>query len=355
MLAMRDAVAEDTEARVSGGKAVLCPFGRGPDLPCDNSARGEGGGMRRVSIVIPCFDEEEALGALFERLDAVLASHPGIAFEVVCVNDGSRDATLERLLAMQPQHPELVVVDLSRNFGKEAALSAGLAAATGDAVIPMDADLQDPPELIGEMVRLWGEGAEVVVARRTDRSSDSMTKRWSAHAFYKIHNAMSDVAIPEDVGDFRLMDRAAVDVLNALPENRRFMKGLFAWVGFRTATVDYRRERRSAGGTRFNGWRLWNLALEGITSFSLLPLRVWSYVGAFVALCSLAYAAWLLVRTLLHGIDVPGYASLMVAVLFLGGLQMIGIGIIGEYLGRAYLESKRRPAFVVRKVYRAGP
>jgi glycosyltransferase involved in cell wall biosynthesis len=268
------------------------------------------------------------------------------------VNDGSTDATLERLETLRPRNASLVVVDLSRNFGKEAALSAGLAAASGDAVIPMDADLQDPPELVVEMISIWEKGSEVVLARRSDRSADSWMKRMSARSFYKIHNALSDVRLPEDVGDFRLLDRAAVDAVNGLPENRRFMKGLFAWVGFRTTVVEYVRAPRASGSSRFNGWRLWNLAVEAITSFSLMPLRVWTFIGAGVALLSLFYATWIVVRTLVFGIDVPGYASLIVAILFLGGLQLIGIGIIGEYVGRGYLESKRRPAFVVRKVLR---
>jgi glycosyltransferase involved in cell wall biosynthesis len=310
--------------------------------------------MNRLSIVIPCYNEEASLEALLERLDRALAAVPDASFEIVCVNDGSTDATLERLVEIQGRRNDVVVVDLSRNFGKEAALSAGIAVATGEAVVPMDADLQDPPELVGDMVRLWRQGFEVVLARRSDRSTDSMLKRLSARAFYKVHNAMSDVAIPEDVGDFRLMDRVAVDVLNALPENRRFMKGLFSWVGFRTASVDFARASRATGASRFNAWRLWNLALEGITSFSLLPLRVWTYLGAAVAVFSLGWGTWILTRTLVHGKDVPGYASIIVAVLFLGGLQLIGIGIIGEYVGRTYLESKRRPAFVVRKVFGVG-
>lgn len=313
--------------------------------------------MNRISIVIPCYNEEASLDRLVDRLDKAIDAVPAAAFEIVFVNDGSTDATLQRLLELQRERTDLVVVDLSRNFGKEAALSAGISTASGEAVIPMDADLQDPPELVAELVRHWREGAEVVVARRSNRSADSILKRTSARAFYRVHNAISEVPIPDDVGDFRLMDRCAVDVLNSLPESRRFMKGLFSWVGFRTASVEYVREARSTGTSRFDAWRLWNLAVEGITSFSLVPLRMWSYVGASVAVFSLFWGTWILVRTLVQGRDVPGYASIIVAVLFLGGLQLIGIGIIGEYVGRTYLESKRRPAFVVRKVYRpdSGP
>ena len=306
--------------------------------------------MKTLSLVVPMYNEMEAVAPLLAAIDAVRL--PGYSFEIVFVNDGSIDETLARLVAAADSRSDLVVVDLSRNFGKEAALSAGLAAAGGDAVIPIDADMQDPPELIREMVGKWEQGVEVVVAHRRDRSADSLVKRWSASLFYRLHNLMSDVKIPPDVGDYRLMDRVVVDVLNALPENRRFMKGLFAWAGFRTASVEYDRHPRASGHTSFNGWRLWNLALEGITSFSLLPLRVWTYVGVTVSLVSLLYGSWIVIRTLIYGKDVPGYASLIVAILFLGGLQLIGIGIIGEYLGRNYLESKRRPAYVIRKIFR---
>jgi len=311
--------------------------------------------MKTVSLVICFYDEEHAIPALFDRIAALERAIPGYRLEIVCVNDGSTDGTLDALLARQVGRERMVVLDLSRNFGKEAALSAGLAHASGDAVVPMDADLQDPPELIPEMLARWEEGFEVVLAKRSDRSTDSVSKRVAAGWFYRVHNAMSDIRIPADVGDFRVIDRCVVDVLNSLPENRRFMKGLFAWAGFRTATVEYRREPRSAGRSRFGGRRLWNLAVEGITSFSLMPLRVWSYVGALVAAGSLAYGAYILVRTLVYGRDWPGYASLIVAILFLGGLQLIGIGIIGEYLGRTYLEAKRRPAYIVRKGFREPP
>ena len=309
--------------------------------------------MKRISIVICCYNEEAAVDALAARLATLAQSLARYEFETVWVNDGSDDATLERLLALRAAHPNAVVVDLSRNFGKEAALSAGLATASGDAVVPIDADLQDPPEVVVDLVAQWERGFEVVLARRSDRSEDSVAKRTAAGWFYRLHNLVSDVRIPADVGDFRLLDRCVVDVINALPENRRFMKGLFAWAGFRTATVDYHRPARSAGPSRFGGWRLWNLALEGFTSFSLVPLRVWSYIGAVVALLSLLYALVVVADVLLHGREVPGVASAIVAVLFLGGLQLIGIGIIGEYLGRTYLESKRRPAYVIRKVFRA--
>jgi glycosyltransferase involved in cell wall biosynthesis len=308
---------------------------------------------RLISLVVPMYNETEALGALFSRLDAVLPSLDSYAFEIVCVNDGSTDATLEQLTQIAQSRREIVVVDLSRNFGKEAALSAGLAIASGDAIVPIDADLQDPPEVIGEMLAKWEEGFEVVLAKRGDRSSDTAAKRFTARSFYRVHNAVADVKIPDDVGDFRLMDRVVVDALNALPESRRFMKGLFAWVGFRSTTIEYRRDPRSAGTTKFNAWKLWNFALEGIASFSISPLKIWTYVGVVVALFAMGWGGWIAVRTLVWGVDVPGYASLLVAILLLGGLQLVGIGMIGEYLGRAFIESKRRPAYLIREVIRS--
>jgi glycosyltransferase involved in cell wall biosynthesis len=217
----------------------------------------------------------------------------------------------------------------------------------------MDADLQDPPELIPRMVELWRGGAEVVLAQRTDRSSDGFLKRRVSELFYKVHNGLSDFALPENVGDFRLMDRVVVDALRQLPERQRFMKGLFAWVGFRTRSIDYRRGARAAGTSKFSGLRLWNFALDGITSFSTLPLRIWSYLGAIGALLSFSYGAYILLRTLVQGVDVPGYASLLAATLFVGSLQLVSIGILGEYIGRIYIESKQRPRYIVRSVRRS--
>ncbi|MEO6171563.1 MAG: glycosyltransferase, partial [Arenimonas sp.] len=229
-------------------------------------------------------------------------------------------------------------------------LTAGMQYASGDAVIPMDADLQDPPELISAMLAEWEKGFEVVLAKRQDRQSDSLFKRTSARGFYRFINWLSDIKIPEDVGDFRLMDRVVADVVRQLPENHRFMKGLFAWAGFRTTSIDYTREKRTHGKTKFNGWELWNLALEGITSFSTAPLRIWTYLGFLVATVAFIYGAGIIIDTLIHGNKVPGYPSLLSIILFLSGLQIAGMGIIGEYLGRAYLESKRRPVFVARSV-----
>jgi glycosyltransferase involved in cell wall biosynthesis len=304
-----------------------------------------------LSLVVPVFNEAETVSLFIGRVKEAFVESNNIKLDVVFINDGSKDDTLERLLELQKQHSQIRIADLSRNFGKEAALTAGLQLASGHVVVPIDVDLQDPPELILEMIKKWREGFDVVVGKRINRDSDSWTKRKSAAWFYRIHNKISDPKIPEDVGDFRLMDRSVVDALNQLPESRRFMKGLFAWVGFRIAAVEYARPERVAGTTKFNGWRLWNFALEGITSFTTAPLRIWTYVGGIVALVSLLFAIFMVLKVLFYGVDVPGYASVVVAVTFLGGLQLIGIGTIGEYLGRSYIESKRRPIYIVRRIY----
>lgn len=303
-----------------------------------------------ISVLCPFYNEEKAIEQFFARLLPILDSL-GSPYEIICVNDGSRDGTLAALLSKARQHRQVKVVDLSRNFGKEAALTAALDYATGDAVVPIDADLQDPPELIPEMVEKWKAGAEVVLARRSQRNSDSVLKRTTAAWFYLILNRLADIGIPKNVGDYRLMDRRVVDAVKALPESRRFMKGIFAWVGFRTETLDYVREERVAGASKFNGWHLWNFALEGITSFSTVPLRAWLYIGFSIALISIVYGLAIVTKTVVFGVQVPGYASLIVSVLFLGGVQLIGIGVLGEYIGRIYLESKRRPIYIVREVH----
>jgi glycosyltransferase involved in cell wall biosynthesis len=307
--------------------------------------------MTKLSIVVPVFNEVEAIKAVVVRLQEVFRPHPEISLEIVFVNDGSTDDSLEAMLQQKPQGMKVRVIDLSRNFGKEAALTAGLQHASGDAVVPMDVDLQDPPEVILEMIAKWREGYEVVLARRTDRSADSWAKRTSAAAFYRLHNKIASPMIPENVGDFRLMDRRVVEALKQLPESQRFMKGLFAWVGFRTAVVDYTRAKRAAGTSKFNGWKLWTFAIEGVTSFSNFPLRIWTYLGVAVSLSSFIIAFVAIIRVFLLGRDVPGYASLFVAVNFLGGVQLIGIGVLGEYLGRSYFESKRRPVYLIRHIY----
>ena len=300
-----------------------------------------------VSLVVPCHNEAENLSALYERVLAVM-EQTGKSWEMVCVNDGSKDDTLDRLLALHRRDPRVVIIDLSRNFGKEAALTAGLDHARGDCAIPLDADLQDPPELIPELLAKWNEGFDVVNAVRLSRDGESWIKSASAHAFYRIINRMSDVDIPEDTGDFRLLSRPALEAIRMLPERRRFMKGLFAWVGFRTASVYYHREPRHAGKTKWNYWRLWNFAVEGITSFSQVPLQLAVYLGFLVSLLAFLYAIWLIISTLVFGNSVKGYPSMMVTLLFLGGIQLIALGVIGEYLGRIYEETKGRPLYIVR-------
>ncbi|WMT48369.1 MAG: glycosyltransferase family 2 protein [Acidithiobacillus caldus] len=306
-----------------------------------------------VSLVIPCRNESENLSALYVRAAAVM-ERIAEPWEMVCVNDGSTDDTMARLLALHREDPRVVVIDLSRNFGKEAALTAGLDHVRGDCAIPLDADLQDPPELIPELLAKWKEGYDVVNAVRLSRDGESWLKRASAHSFYRVINRMSDVEIPADTGDFRLLSRPVLEALKTLPERRRFMKGLFAWVGFRTTNVYYHREPRHAGRTKWNYWRLWNLAVEGITSFSQVPLQLAAYLGLVVSLLAFLYAIWLVISTLVYGNSVKGYPSMMVTLLFLGGVQLMALGVIGEYLGRIYEESKRRPVYLVRQAWGSG-
>ncbi len=306
---------------------------------------------KKISIITPFYNEEEGVDYFYEALLPIFSQIEDIEFEVICVDDGSRDATLNKLISVAEKDYRFSVIELSRNFGKEAALTAGIDAAAGDAIIPIDADLQDPPELIPEMIKEWRNGAEVVLARRIDRSSDSFLKRKTAEIFYRFHNSLSTIQIPENVGDFRLMDRIAVDALKQLPEQHRFMKGLFAWIGFKTVTLDYVRQPRITGTTKFSGWKLWNFALEGITGFSAAPLKFWSYLGGIGALVTFFYAIFIISRTLIYGVDIPGYASLLVAVLFFGSLQLISVGMLGEYIGRIYMETKHRPLYLIRKQY----
>lgn len=299
-----------------------------------------------LSIVIPIYNEADGLDVLFGRLTPVL---DGITrdWEVICVNDGSRDDTLSRLKTLHEKEPRIKLVSLSRNFGKEAALTAGLFHAAGQAVIPMDADLQDPPELIAEMLAKWKEGYKVVLATRRTRHGEGWFKRGSAWAFYKLMGSVMAINLPANTGDFRLMDRQVVQVMRLLPERTRFMKGLFAWVGFTTAQIYYDRPQRAVGAPVQSIGKLWGLAKDGIFSFTTLPLRFTTYLGTAISIVAFAYAAWLILRTILFGVDVPGYASIMAAVLFMGGVQLICLGILGEYVGRIYRESKQRPLFII--------
>ncbi|MEY2335293.1 glycosyltransferase family 2 protein [Acidithiobacillus ferrianus] len=306
-----------------------------------------------VSIIIPCHNEAGNLATLYARVRAVM-DPSGEPWEMICVNDGSSDDTLLQLIALHRQDPRIRVIDLSRNFGKEAALTAGLDAARGEAAIPLDADLQDPPELIPDLLAHWREGFDVVNAVRLSRDGESWIKRASAHLFYRIINRLSDVEIPPDTGDFRLLSRPVLDTLRTLPERRRFMKGLFAWVGFRSTNIYYHRAPRHTGKTTWNYWRLWNFAVEGITSFSQVPLQLAAYLGVLVSLLAFLYAIWLVARTLVYGNPVKGYPSIMVTLLFLGGVQLMALGVIGEYLGRIYEESKQRPVYLIRQVWESG-
>ena len=302
-----------------------------------------------LSVVVPVKNEEESILPFVARVGAIL---DGIAaeegWEILFVDDGSSDGTLAAIAAANQRDPRVRALSLSRNFGKEAALSAGLDHARGRAVVPMDVDLQDPPEVLPEMVAKWRDGYEMVFGVRRCRDSDGWAKRVTAGLYYRAHNAVSHDKIPENAGDFRLMDRKVVEVIRKLPERNRFMKGLFAWAGFRQAAVEYDRAERATGTTKFNGWKLWTLALDGITSSSTAPLRIWSYIGALVALFALGYAGFLAAATLVFGNAVPGYASIMVSVLFLGGVQLISLGVLGEYVGRILTETKQRPLYVVR-------
>ncbi|MBW9244079.1 glycosyltransferase family 2 protein [Pseudomonas paracarnis] len=302
----------------------------------------------KISLVVPVFNEEAAIPFFYEE---VRTCKQLIQYEIelIFVDDGSSDKTCSIIESLVVSDSLVTFVRFSRNFGKEAALFAGLDYSTGDAVIPIDVDLQDPISVIPLLIEKWQSGYDVVLAKRVDRQADSYMKRVSAEMFYRLHNKISNPKIEENVGDFRLMSRQVVEEIKTLPERHLFMKGILSWVGFDTAIVEYTRADRVAGTSKFNGWKLWNLALEGITSFSTIPLRMWTYLGMLVATFSLFYAIWMVADKLIWGNAVPGYPSIMTAILFLGGVQLIGIGVLGEYVGRIYIEAKRRPKYIVKK------
>ena len=303
-----------------------------------------------LSLILPCYNEAETISSFFCKVLPIL-DQLEITYEIICINDGSIDDTLERLVEQKKTIPQLKIIDFSKNFGKDAALSAGLDFSMGKCVIPMDCDLQDPPELIPEMIEIWkSQNVDVVLAKREDRSEDSFTKRATAGLFYKIFNRLSDLKIPENVGDFRLMDRKVVNVVKSFRERKRFMKGLFSLAGFKCTSIGYKRPMRASGQSKWNYWKLWNYALDGVTSFSTAPLKISTYFGILVTLLAFLRGGWILIRTLIFGVDVPGYASIMTAILFFGGVQLISLGIIGEYLGRIYLETKQRPLYIVREI-----
>jgi len=303
-----------------------------------------------LSILCPCFNEESTIKIFLEKLIPIMQNVQR-PYEIIFINDGSTDNTLNVLLKAKSKNPQIRILNLSRNFGKEAALTAGLEHAMGEVVIPIDADLQHPPEIIIEFIKKWEDGFDVVVGKRTVRTGEGVIKKLTAKYFYKFHNQISDVEIPYNVGDFRLMSRKVIEALKRLPENERFMKGLFAWVGFNTAVVEYEQAPRAAGKTSYNGWKLWDFALDGITSFSTLPLRIWMYIGFLISFLSFLYGSAIVINTLILGVDTPGYASMITVILFLGGIQLIGIGILGEYIGRIYKETKKRPLYIIEKEY----
>lgn len=300
----------------------------------------------KISLVVPVFNEEDTIPIFYQ---AVRKEMPEYEVEIVFINDGSTDGTESIINALAVSDPLVKPLSFTRNFGKEPALFAGLENATGDAVIPIDVDLQDPIEVIPKMIEKWQTGADVVLAKRNDRSTDGHLKRKTAEWFYRLHNKISSPNIEENVGDFRLMSRKAVENIKLLPERNLFMKGVLSWVGGRVEVVEYTRAERVAGTTKFNGWKLWNLALEGITSFSTLPLRMWTYIGLFVAGLSFIYGSWMILDTVIFSNPVRGYPSIIVSILFLGGVQLIGIGVLGEYVGRIYIEVKKRPRYILKE------
>lgn len=307
---------------------------------------------KMVSLVVPVFNEEEALPSFLKAirpciLEARQLLGPGGRVEIVFVDDGSQDGTVSIIRESKSPDYDINLVRLSRNFGKENAVAAGLKHARGQAVVPMDVDLQDPPELLPDMVRIWLQGRLIVNAKRSHRGSDSLIKRATSEWFYSVFNRMSDHAIEPNVGDFRLLDRKVVEIINSLTERVRFNKSIFSWVGFDPYTISYERPARSAGSTKWNYWKLWNFALDGLTGSTTLPLRIWTYVGSILVLLMVFFASFIILRALIWGIDVPGYASLMVVMLLVGAVNLVAIGIFGEYLGRVLIEVRGRPSYLV--------
>ena len=301
-------------------------------------------------MLVPVLNEQESVALYVQTTRSVLETAE-VDFEFLFINDGSSDQTFQRLIELANAEKRIRIINLSRNFGKEIALTAGIDHANGDVLIPMDVDLQDPPELIPEFLEKWREGYDIVYGIRSQRRHDSFMKRTTAAWFYKVFNRLSRIQIPPNAGDYRLIDRRVADVIRKMPERNRFMKGLFAWVGFDSIGVLYERPGRTAGRTKWSHWRLWNFALDGLISFSTLPLRVWTYLGAIVAILSFCYGSFIVIRTLALGADIPGYASMLTIILFLGGLQLLSIGVLGEYLGRLFIEVKQRPQYIIESMY----
>lgn len=304
---------------------------------------------KKITVIVPFYNEEDSVDLFFDVVHPVL-KHTHMCYEIICINDGSKDETLAKLLKQKQNISAIKIINFSRNFGKESAITAGLDFATGDCIIPMDSDLQDPPELILEMLKKWELGFDVVLGKRIDRSKDTFFKRITSWGFYKVCKQLMDIELPSNVGDFRLMDRKVVDEIKKMRERTRFMKGLFSYAGFKTTCIEYERPERSAGKTKWNYWRLWNYAIDGITSFSTVPLKIMTYTGLMLTLIAFSRGLWIIGKVIFSGIDVPGYASLMVAILFFSGVQLLGLGIIGEYIGRIYTETKQRPIYIVQDI-----
>lgn len=307
--------------------------------------------MKKISLIVPCFNEEDSLTPFIDVIKSIFNQIPQYDYEIVFINDGSFDKTREIIIDLSKTDSKIKLVDLARNFGKEIALTAGLDYSTGDAVIPMDVDMQDPPEVILEFVKKWEEGYDVVYGIRASRNGDSFMKKFTAFLFYRVINFLSDTSIPKDTGDFRLMDRKVVEVLSTMKEKHRFMKGIFAWVGFNQIGINYVRNPRLAGTSKFNFVKLFALAWEGITSFSVRPLRLASFSGFIISVIAFFYGTYIVVRSALMGSDVPGYPSLIAIILFLGGIQLISIGLLGEYTGRIYSETKGRPLYIINQTH----
>lgn len=300
-----------------------------------------------LSVIVSMYNEEDSLKSFFTEIQKVLNSLKKYSYEIVCIDDGSTDKTFSLLTQYAKKDERIKVIKFSRNFGKEYGMMAGLKYCRGKAAIPIDVDLQDPPELIERFVEKWEQGYDMVYGIRKDRQSDTFLKRMTAKMFYKIYNLMTRSPIPYNAGDYRLLDRKVINAILSLRENNIFMKGIFGWTGFKSVGIKYTRQKRVAGESKWNYWKLWNFALDGITASTTLPLRIWSYLGTLLAMSGMAYALYIIIRTIIKGIDVPGYASLLVFILVLGGIQMIILGIIGEYIGRIFMEVKNRPLYIV--------
>ena len=300
-----------------------------------------------VSIIVSMYNEEDSLDLFFNKINDVIEENSKYNFEIICIDDGSVDSTYDKLVKYAKKDKKVKIIKFSRNFGKEYGMMAGFKFCNGKCAIPIDVDLQDPPSLISKFIKKWEEGYDMVYGIRIDRKSDTLLKRLTAKMFYKIYNLLTKSPIPYNAGDYRLIDKKIINAILSLNEKNIFMKGIFGWTGFKSVGIEYVREKRSAGISKWNYWKLWNFALDGITASTTFPLRIWSYLGGILSLSGMLYAFYIILRTVIKGIDVPGYASLLVFILLLGGIQMIILGILGEYIGRIFIEVKNRPIYIV--------